>query len=83
MATVYAKIEGTIVTKEVRSPDNGQTWKPFLSIQVLQKLGEKAALIPVKDYNLNREYNGKFSENCSLSSWAGKNGSAGLNVTVL
>ena len=78
----FAKIDGQVVSQGIMAPTGGQTWKPFNSIQVLQKINDRAELVTVKDYEITREYNGKFSAVCVISAWAGKNGNAGLNITV-
>lgn len=80
---IFGKIEGQIVAQEIVQPGDGQNFKPYRQIQVLQKINEKASLTNVKDYDLSKEYNGKISEVCSIVSWAGKNGNSGITVSVL
>ncbi len=78
-----AKIEGQIVGQQVMQPPEGKDWKPFRAIQVLQKAGDSVELVTVKNYDLGTEYTDKkFVEMCAVSSWAGRNGTSGLNISV-
>jgi len=64
---MFAYIEGKIVMKAVQTPEKK---KPYQQISILQMSDTTAEIIKIKDYDLNRQYNGDFAAHVQIFPWA-------------
>ena len=80
---MIATIIGTLVSRKMKVPEQGQEFKPHLALTVMQMVNDEAEIQKIKDYDLEKKYENKsFNEQCQVKMWS-FNGNSGLTCTVL
>jgi len=68
---MYSLVSGEIRNSQIVTPKDSAK-KPYQKIQLLQSLnGQDDKLVDVRDYDLNRKYNGKFNAPCVTNAYGG------------
>jgi len=62
---MYSMVQGEVRHTAIVTPKDEKK-KPYNQIQLLQSVpGQEDKLVTVRDYDLNRKYNGKFDAMCT------------------
>lgn len=62
---MYSKVTGEVRSQKIITPKNPDK-KTYIQLQLLQTSdGQEDKLVQVRDYDLNRKYNGKFDAMCT------------------
>ena len=71
---MIANITGIVTTASIFHPQNGQSGKPYVAIQLLQISGNSSEIVKVKDYDLTslNSYvpGGEFRRDCIIRAWS-------------
>ena len=79
---IYGEVKGTIISKSIKNPENGNPTNCCKFYKMQLTSGNEAQLVKIKDYELNRDYNGDFHMLCAVNDWS-FDGKSGQSVRVI